>query len=135
MTRLLRLLVGVMCLSMLLVVGCDGGGGGGGGDGTADTSDSGVPCGPYLVDTEGGLDTYIVIRGLWSDGSDYREILVRGSYVPLPGQSRPTGWTSTVSSSSGGVDLGTHTLQFSGVNYNPISFTLTIDGTFTCNYP
>jgi hypothetical protein len=120
----------------ILMTGCEGDGdGGNGGDGGTSGEPSGVPCGPYTVELVYGIDTDIVIYNLWNDGSDYRDTFVSGTYIPQPGQSRPTGWTTTISQSANGVDLGTHTLTFENVRYNPVSFTLTIDGMHTCNYP
>lgn len=131
-----RLLVATLCLGMgVLFVGCEDGGDSGNGDGGTSEAASGVPCGPYTVELLYGFDTDIVIHNLWNDGSDYRDTFVRGSYIPQPGQSRPTGWTATISTSANGVDLGTHTLKFENVRYSPVRFTLTIDGAHTCNYP
>ena len=91
---------------------------------------------PIDIQTEstGGM-VYLVVNYLWSDGQAARTKLSPYSSDWPTSSGKPTGWTTTLYGASLGLPNETHTLEISNATYNPMGFSLTIDGQYSCTMP
>ena len=123
-----RSLAVAVCLGLCTVlVGCGDDGHSGG----TSQRPPGKPCGPYGVELDPTVGD-VVVNYLWSDGQPAKDSVFLGQYGSGPVL---TGWSAELLGDSVGLPGETHTLRFENVSYDPISFTLTIDGQHTCTMP